>query len=466
MNDIFRYFIGNVDAEKRLAYASWFCEQFPVTEFESDELLYWECLSYCSKLGVPFRRRTLDVWASTELRKLLLKHNVKVPGCESLSFVDPVAFETAVQTTKQVLQDDFNVLETLPTKTDEFVLDLDAFMHQKRNLRLTQIMTSTYAKMSETEDTETAADYMLDAVSSLNAIYDSDVLEDFTERKSTDKMVKVADTGLPAIDNDSRGIYTGQMFGVQAQPGTGKTRFTLGDIVYRAITIYLTNCLFISQEQKVIELEAMLIARHVFELFGIIVNDELIWKGLVPDDLKSRVEAARIDLFDSGKYGKCVCLEEVLYVETFVSRLRTLDKLKGPFSLIAIDYMGLFESKPGKWQKAILDEYERIAEACKRFKRYLRNVNKAGIAISQLNRDGIAAGKEDKEITPEMAQGGIAVYRHSDYDIAMTRTTVMKAQQKCRFQQPKVRATTGFSTFIANTRLGICYFEQIANKAV
>lgn len=465
MNDIFRYFIGNADSGTRLAYAEWFCEHFPVNEFSADELLYRECLAYCAKLNVPLRRRTLDVWISTELRKQLLKHRVKVAGCESLNFEDPVAFETAVQTTRQILQDDFNVLEALPTNTDEFALDMDAFIHQRRNERITDILTATYAKLSETEDTQSTTDYMMDSVASLNEIYNSDILDDFQDTAVKHKPRKVADTGLPAIDADSGGIYTTQLLGIEAQPGTGKTRFALGQVMYRALTIYKTNCLYISLEQNVVELEAMLVAKHCFTLFGIQVNDSLIWKDKVPEDLKSKVEAARIDLFDSGKYGKFKPLKEVLYVETFISRLRTLDKLKGPFDLIAIDYMGLIESKPAKWQKSLQD-YEKISEAFKLFKRYLEATDKAGIAISQFNDKGIEAGKADKEISTNMAQGGITVYRNTDFNIAMSRTDTMKAQQKCRFQQPKVRDSAGFGTFLATTRLGICYFDQIANKEV
>ena len=154
-----------------------------------------------------------------------------------------------------------------------------------------------------------------------------------------------------------------------------------------------------------------------------------------------------------------------MYVETFISRFRTLDKLKGPFDLIAIDYMGLIESKPAKWQKSLQD-YEKISEAFKLFKRYLEATDKAGIAISRFNDKGIEAGKADKEISTNMAQGGITVYRNTDFNIAMSRTDTMKAQQKCRFQQPKVRDSAGFGTFLATTRLGICYFDQIANKEV
>ena len=65
-----------------------------------------------------------------------------------------------------------------------------------------------------------------------------------------------------------------------------------------------------------------------------------------------------------------------------------------------------------------------------------------------------------------MAQGGIAVYRNTDYNIAMSMTETMRLQQKRRFSQPKVRSSAGFPSFIVDTRLGFCYFKQVVQKDV
>ena len=177
------------------------------------------------------------------------------------------------------------------------------------------------------------------------------------------------------------------------------------------------------------------------------------------------VEAARYDLFESGKYGKIVCIESELYVENYLNKIRNWDKLKGPFDLIIIDYIGLMKSKPAQYQREKL-KADIIATTFETFKGYIRTTRKAGIAISQFNREGIAAGNADKEITTEMAQGGITVYRNTDYNIAISMTETMRLQQKRRFSQPKVRASAGFGSFIADTRLGFCYFKQVVQKSV
>ena len=473
MNNIFTHFIsrGNVDEDRRrLAFAAWFTETIPSQEFDGDERLFCEFLDYCVQLNVSATYKYLQVWLDTELREVMHETGVHVTGCEALRFEDPISFETAYRTTVNVLSDDFSVLETMPSSIDDFKVEVAAYMTKRRNERLTQALASTYDVLNSTNSSMNAADYALNEINAVNEIYDTDKLYELDEYENTHdvdnvQMVKISDCGLPAIDADSMGLYTTQLFDVEAQPGSGKTRFAIGTYCYRALTIYKKNVLYLTLEQKPAEIEAMLLACHVFWMFNIQISDKMILTDTVPDELKAQVEAAKYDLFKSGKYGKFKCLEEDLYVETFITKLCTWDKLHGPFDLICIDYMGCIESKPGPYKKE-LAEYEIIKRAFKQFKRYLRNTGKAGLSISQFNREGIAAGSNDKTITAEMAQGGLAVFRNTDYNIAISWTETMRLQQKRRFSQPKVRSSAGFPSFIADTRLGFCYFKQVVQKAV
>lgn len=472
MDKIFTHFISRgdtVEANRRLAYASWFTSTIPLSEFDGDEKLFCEYMDYSVTLGIPITYKYFQVWLDTELREILHKTKVHVTGCETLRFEDPVSFETAYQTTVSVMSDNFNVLEAMESNVEDFPIEVAAYFKVRRSDRLTQTLARTFDILNDTNSVEDASDYVLDTINAINDIYDTSNLEDLDFSKkdinSNVTMFKVSDCGLPAIDKDSEGLFSTQLLGVEAQPGTGKTRFTLGTYCYRALTIHKKNVLFLTLEQKEEEIRAMLLACHIFWMFNIQVSDKMILTDKIPEEVRPKLEAAQYDLFESGKYGKFICKETDLYVETFITKLRTFDKLLGPFDLICIDYMGLIESKPAEYRKA-LEEYEIIKTAFKQFKRYLRRTGKAGIAISQLNRDGIQAGKNDKEISTDMAQGGIAVYRNTDYNIAMTMTNTMKLQQKRRFSQPKVRSSAGFTSFISDTRLGFCYFRQVVQKAV
>lgn len=467
MDKIFSHFIGRGDDDmQRLAYASWFIESIPLEEFEGDEKLFWKYIEYSERLNAPLRAKYFELWLHTELRTVMHATNARVTGCEALSYDDPIAFETAVKTTSRVMQDNFAVLETMLSDIDDFKFEISVYFANKRNEKLTSALSGIYETLNDTDDAVYATDYALDAINAINEIYDTKKLELLADGgTNSDDMEFVSDCGLPAIDKDSDGIFTSQLFGIEAQPGTGKTRFACGTYGYRAAVLYHKNVVFISLEQKRVEIESMWVALHVFNMFNIQLNDKLIRTKKYPKEYEAQVEAARYDLFESGKYGKLIALEETFYMQTFVTRLRNIDRLKGPFDLIIIDYMGLIGVKKEKFQKDV-SLGDRISEVYKDFKAYVRITNKAGIAIGQFNKEGITAGENDKTITPDMAQGGIAVYRHTDYNIAISRTETMKLQQKVRFSQPKVRASAGFGTFLANTRLGFCYFNQIANKAV
>lgn len=471
MDKIFGHFICREtdtaeDASKRLAYASWFVNSIPCSEFVADEALFWQYLSYCDKLGACAKSKYFDIWLKTELRQVLRVTNARVPGTEALRFDEPVAFETAVKVTTEVLSADFNVLEQEPQAVEDFLVDVSAFFTKKRSERLTVALSDTYEKLNSTDSSVEASDFAMDTISCINDIYNTEKLEDLGQPSTlSKKREKIADFNLPAIDNDSDGLWGGQLLGIEAQPGTGKTRFAIGAPCYTAATKYHKNVLYLSLEQPKEEIDAMFIARHVFQMFNVQLNDKMIWQEKVPNEYVEMVEAAKFDLFESGNYGKIVCIETPLYVENFISKLRNWDKLRGPFDLICIDYMGLIGSKPLPYQREKI-KADIIAQAFETFKGYVRATRKAGIAISQFNRDGIAAGKADKEITTEMAQGGITVYRNTDYNIAISMTDTMRLQQKRRFSQPKVRASAGFGSFIADTRLGFCYFRQVVQKSV
>lgn len=461
MNSIFRYFIESDKEEpKRLVYATWFVDHFPSTEFQTDDLIMYFFMSYCTTLNVPLKEKYMDVFMQTELRKLLVKHHIHVIGTESLVYDEPSALETALQITKNVMNSDIQALHTIECDIQDFAVDMKAYMYQKVKERTTLVMSTTFEQMQSSDDTATSVDYLLSETEAIRNLYDPVHVDELVEQTDTSsQMTKVAEFGLPAIDKDSDGIWTTQLVGIEAQPGTGKTRFALS-ILYNAATIRKTDCLFITLEQKKSEVEAMLLSKHVYNMFGIVMPDKLIKRNKVPNEYKPQVEAARIDLFSSGKYGKLVIEETDFFVETFIKHIKRLDRQKGPFSLICIDYMGLLESKGEVYHKE-KTLYDIIKSGFRQYKRYVRSANKAGIAISQFNKEGIAAGQADKQITTSMAEGGLAVYRNTDFNIAMSMTDTMKSQRKRRFSQPKVRDSEGFGNILINTQLGILYFEQV-----
>ena len=463
MNDIFTHFISRdkADDSRRVGCLMWFDETFPASEFTGEDLVMREYCHYSSVMEVPMKYNYFNTFLSTELKRLLISTGVRVPGTDNLNYDEPTGLETAYLVSVEYLLNKFKALESYESDISDFKVIADAFMKNKLGERLVSELGKTYESLSASENPGAAAEYALDNILMLKEIYNPENLEELVDMDSRTnaEFEFVCDTGIPAIDEDIGALYTCQLFGIEAQPGVGKTRFALGVFAYRTAVLYKKNVIYYQLEQSKAEAEAMLIARHVFTIFNIQISDSMIVRNQVPEELKSKVEAARIDLFESGKYGKIYIKHCQLYVETLTQTFKKDDKLHGPFDVIEIDYMGLIEQVGSKYKKELL-EYQVISKSFRKFKRYLESVHKSGVAVSQFNEKGIKAGEADEKIGTNMAQGGIAIYRNTDNNLALSRTETMKAQQKLRVSQPKIRGTAGFGSVVIDTRLGFSYFYQ------
>lgn len=462
MHEIFTHFISRdpKDDGVRVGYIMWFSDSFPISEFSGEERIMKYYCDYSARLQVPMKAEYFDTFMSTELKKILIKDSIRVPGTDNVSFSDPAGVETAFRVTREFLQNEFRILESYESNIEDFRVAADAFMSQKLSDRTVEELSNTYETLSKSDNTRDSVEYALDSLLMLREIYSTDVLEEINDTaKETEQFKFLMDFGIPVIDSDIGGLYTSQLFGIEAQPGTGKTRFSLGVVAYRAAVLYHENVIYYQLEQSVPEARAMLTARHVYTLYKIQMSDDMILRGKVPKEYQAKVKAAEIDLFESGKYGKIFIKNGDLYEDTLTQTLRKDDKLHGPFDIVIIDYLGLIERKETTYAKR-KEKYMVIGDACRKIKRYVQRTRKAALCISQFNQEGIDAGLNDKEITPGMAEGGIAVYKHSDQNLALSRTLTMKLQQKLKISQPKIRGTAGFGSAIIDTRLGFCYFYQ------
>jgi hypothetical protein len=209
----------------------------------------------------------------------------------------------------------------------------------------------------------------------------------------------------------------------------------------------------------------MLTARHNLHMFGDIISDKMITTNTVPAEFKSKVEASRMDLFESNKYGKINIQEANLYLEDFIEKIKTQDRVNGPYDIIIIDHMSLLQTKPPKYG-APPPDYMIVKKAYQRFKRYIRKSKKGGISVNQFNREGIAASKADKEIDATMGAGGIEAYRSTDANITITYTETMEAQGWRKISLPKSRSSAGFGSIMLTTKLGCCYWAQMPKKQI
>jgi hypothetical protein len=462
MHSIFSFFISPEDgdeyAQKRLAYQSWFCSQFPISEFDGEEYIFVDFMNFASKLNVPLHPRYLDIYLNYELRQILVRKNVRVRGTETFSFTDPMGLETAVRITAEVMRQAFHTCNPAENISD-FPIAMHVFIRSRLNEKTMALFTKVHSLISERQDSEEAVVLARDRIQELNDIYNTDKIDDITEITNCGKEMEfLCDTGLPAIDNATFGLHRQELSGLEAPSGAGKTRFALGAWVYRAVTKFKLKVIYYALEQSVTEVRAMLTARHIASKFSKLVPDKFITAGVVPENLRSTVSTAQLDLFDSELFKVCA---KDLTLENFTETLRNNDRLFGPFDVVVVDHMYLISSANTK-----LAQHEIILRAYRKFKQYVRSTNKGGIAVNQFNREGIAASENDKDIDQTMAAGGIEVYRSTDFNIAITATPTMRAQGIRKFHLPKARSTEQVHPFLVDTRLGQCYFTQQVRKGI
>ena len=461
LNEIFAHLIPRKAEDENVmsGYTYLFLEQFPSTEFDGEDLIFYRFMEYIAKLEIPIREKYFHTFLQSDLRSILEEENIHISGCEGLNFKDPTLFEQAVLVTRETMIEQFKDLMAIETSAADFKVAIDEFIKERLIDRTRDIMERAFERMSDKASAYDGVEYLSSTLDIVRTIYNPAFLTELEGTEILEKdSYKICDWGLEALDHDSGGIYTRDLVNIGAAPGVGKTRLALGCCAYNAL-INGHSVLHCAGEQPVNEVKSHLIARHVYTLYNKIIDAKMIKDNRVPDELISMVKSAELDLFESGKYGKFYCIYEVLYYETFIQRIKTLDKLYGPFNMVIIDYMGLIEQKGGKYSRH-MEEFQVISDSYKLFKRYITRYNKSGIAVGQFNQKGIDASSKDEAITPDMLQGGIGPFRHINYDVSISMTPQMKVQNKRRLSQAKVRDTEGFGSVMADVRLACDFWYQ------
>jgi hypothetical protein len=479
MHNIFSYFISRPSDEKetvavRSAYISWFVENFPMWEFEGEELIMYKMMQYSSKLQTPIREKYLKVFLDSNIRELVLVDKIRVEGTLEFTNMDDLSqVSTLLTITKEVMLSVYLDLLNETGDIEEFIAEADRFIAERLDER-TIVLSQRANEMRSSAvagkvGVKSSAEFLREGLYDLLEIYDKEKLEELdTVSVDEEKELEfLTDSGLPAVDKDTFGLHRTQLFGIEAGAGKGKTRFAVGVWAYRAAVVHNRNVVYYALEQSKLEIEALFIARHIYNMFRIKVSATLIQFNKVPLDLKNKVKAARHDLFESGRYGKIHIHAQgkrsfSLYYETFTQKMASHSKLNGPYDVIVIDYMGLIEQAPavkGEYRRN-LDDYQIIQKSYKKFKRYLLSCGAAGIAVNQFNQSGSDKSDKDMDIEAGDVQGGMEAYRSSDYNMALTVSKVMEAKKLRRLQTPKKRNSEGIGRILLKTSLDCCLWQQ------
>lgn len=471
VDKIFKFF--TTESKFTNAYISWFVDSFPSSEFYGLDLVLYLFLEFCSKLNVEAKKPYLISFLDTDLRRIVKEENIRIDTLtSSFNYDEAAAFEQAVQVISTATVDKFEHLSSEPFEEDDnFKVLVVEWMQNSTKENLMTIFNKQFTELSSSGNASKVAEETSYEVSNLKDVYDIerkvsklDFLTDTGSKKTTDVATLLSTTGIPAIDEDYGGLFSKSLFTYAGQPGSGKTRFLMACIVYRALVIHKVGVRMDELELADYEVKNMLVSIHIANLYGYKIADVWINRDTINDEQRKIVESARIDLFESGKYGRFCLSTDDLIVETMKSEVLSYFKHNKDIKIWCVDYTGIIKSKPQtKYGKQMIAA-EIIEEALSIGKSIAKTADTCSVFVNQFNKEGNIAASNGVPITPGMVQGGQSIQRYSDYDLAITCTDEQKAANLRMFSTTKVRSAIGFNFVPVETNLAVSYYNQI-NKS-
>lgn len=470
MNRILKWFAAG--EQNLAARLSWFVETIPKSSFVGiDQMLYF-FLTYCDKLGLEAKREYLEAFLYTEGKQIVKQENIRVEAVAAYDYSEPGALEEAYRVIAAAALTRFERCMELDITDRAFKADIFAFMEAQKAKELQNLLATSFPRISGGDSKDEIIDSMQAKLAEISECYseeriaDLDFLEGRTyARNEKDRKTFLFQTGIPCIDGDTGGMYTKQCWTFTGSPGSGKTRFALVHFAYQAAVQNNIDVLFDELELSKGEVEDILVAYHIVNLYKgrIKIPDKVMQKNLLTEQQRQIYEAAKMDLFESGKYGRIDIDCRGLDVETMRKKRLQYFKARPKARMWVVDYLGLLTSRPKDKYAHHMVQYEIITEGIKTIKKITSIADIGALCLCQYNDEGVKANAAGKTITPGMVEGGHVIQRHSDYDIAMTMTEEQELARMRMLSTIKKRAATGFKNVPLRTDLAVSIFSQVSS---
>lgn len=471
MKNIFKWFTLD-DSEVKVL---WFTNQYPVDEFSGIEKVLMLFLNYCADLGISAKLKYLEAFLKTEGKKVIKQNNIKLPTMDNFNYNEPTALEEATRVITSAVVETYAAYTSDDIELTSFKVDVSSFLMRMQSQRVIELMTEAFPKVNNGEDVSELIETMGYKLSRVSGIYDSSALKklDFMEGRTNSSSSKgimelLFKTDLPCIDGDIGGFFSKQLWALTGSPGSGKTRLSLSNFVYPAIISAKIDVLFDELEMSETEIRNILVAHHITYLYRgrIKIPDTLINKGQLTEEQMKYVEAARIDLFESGKYGRVFIRTDDLIVEKIDRDTRSFFKAHKNARLWVIDYAGLAKSVPEDKYSHRKLKYEVISDLYVSSKELAKDADIGVLILNQFNQEGIDAARAGKTILPGHVEGGQIIERHADYDVAMTMTDEQEAANTRMLSTVKKRSAKGFRNILYSADCAVSIFRQVKQSAM
>ena len=469
MYKLVKYF--TLDTQEANVYLSWFVSSFKVDFFSGVEAYLYSFLDYCNDYTIKPDEKVLEYFVKESGKSVIKKNNIKPQTLTVLDYDDPTALEESFRVLSTLLMDEWGKIIDNDVSTD-FVLVAGSYLKAMAQEESQKAMMEHFSRISEQ-----SFDFneFYDKIQSINEAMGEDLMESLQaellansrdpKSKKDKKMRLLFKTGIPAIDGDIGGFYSKQLWALSAQPGGGKTRLALIAFVYMCAVVYKKGVLFHELELSIEEVENILVAHHIVHLFGgrVKIPDSLINKGELSEEQQRYVDAARLDLFSSGKYGRIVIEEKDVNVRTLKAELLRFFKLNKDVEFYCMDYVGLAEDGGRAYGKEMA-AFECIKEVYKTCKSLARKMDIGVLLINQYTKEGIAKCLAGTPLAAGDIEGGQFAHRHSDYVLDMSYTQEQKAANMRGLAASKVRGASGFNLVLLMVDLSVSIFKQILSE--
>ena len=453
MEKVFKWMTAYAGVPESNTYLRWFMRAIPEQEFKGIDLALYCFLNFCSELRVTPKRETLASYIKTDLERDVKKHNIRLESMTAYDYSQVSQFKEAVHILGDMIVSTFDMYTSQDLTGRDFRTDISEYFNECQSEQTQNAFMDYYPKLSDGSNPVEVSEQLRSKLTKIEKIYDRKKLKKLDSDLGIDddddeqELEFLCNTGVPCIDGDSDGIYTHLMTTLNAQPGGGKTRFFLTNYAYPVLTKCKRDVYMYETELTKSQVKNILIAFHITQIYGgeIKIPDSIMnKKRLMTEEQKQIYNAAKYDLFKSGKYGKFIFNGSAV-VEEMDDELRDALKTYPNLGLIGIDYMGLIKSVPQSVYDKVKEQYQIITEAYEIVREILKEFNIHAVCINQYNDKGIDAAEAGKPIRSGMTQGGHIVFRHTDYDLNLTCTNEQKLANVRMLSTGKTRGGPGFN---------------------
>lgn len=470
MEKVFKWLTQESGCEKSLSYTCWFARSFEPSNFIGIDKLLMCYIKYCAKLAIPAKRSFFTAYLRVDGKRDIKKYNIKVESMSSYDYSETSQLEEAYRVLCELGTSTYDRYVEQDLTDREFKTDMYEYMSGMRVTAIQDTMMKYYPKLMDGSDVEEVQNEMENALHKVKETWNTDRLQNVDLVKSSsadddDKLEFLCKTNIPCIDGDIGGIYDRMVYTFTGQPGSGKTRFGSIHFGYQLLTVAKCDICFYTLELTRSQIKNILIAYHIARLYAnnthpIKIPDSLMnQKDGLDEQQKMIYEAAKVDLFESGKYGNIIFKDELI-VEEYEQELIDMKRDDPNLRFVIVDYAGFAKSKPtSKWE-ARKQGYEIITDVYNISVSSKKTLGLGFLILNQFNDDGVTAALAGKKIRSGHIQGGQVVERHSDYDMVMTMTEEQEMVNARTFAMAKKRGTAGFSNALIYVDLSVSIFRQ------